>query len=187
MNRPRPPSLTCMTNAGIDRAGLGGAELRVMKLNVFLGVAFLLATLTQPLGALGQQNAGECFDSGTDKLIKHDWDGAIAEFSKAIELAPTDTRAYNTRGMAKKNKGDLDGAIADFSKAIELDPKDAWAYFNRGMAKMTKGDLDGAIVDCSKAIELNPKYAWAYNYRGRANSLSKYPVYATCFSRGNFE
>src|SRR5882724_3529440 len=77
-------------------------------------------------------------ERGIAKGVKGDIDGAIADFTHAIELYPKYGTAYNNRGLAKKNKGDLDGAIADGTRAIELDPKDAGAHSNRGIAKQAQ-------------------------------------------------
>ena len=108
------------------------------------------------------------YNRGIAKRAKGDLDGAIADYTKAIELKPDYAVAYSNRGAAKQAKGDLDGAIADFTKAIELKPDYPHAYVNRGIAKRAKGDSDGAIADCTKAIELKPDYAEAYSNRGGA-------------------
>jgi tetratricopeptide (TPR) repeat protein len=121
-----------------------------------------------PLAAFAEQTAADLDKSGDAKQQKGDSDGAIADYTKAIELNPKDARAYSRRGRAKVSKGDYDAAVADCAKAIELDPRFAEAYKNRGIAKENKGDRDGAIVDYSKAIELDPKYAAAYYDRGFA-------------------
>ena len=107
-------------------------------------------------------------ERGIAKGVKGDIDGAIADFTRAIELYPKYSTAYTNRGLAKKNKGDLDGAIADCNRAIELDPKDAGGYSNRGIAKQAQGDLKGAIADYTRAIELDPKDAGGYSNRGNA-------------------
>ena len=114
------------------------------------------------------QSINEVINRGMAKEIKGDWDGAIADFSKAIELNPTFADNYQMRGTAKRDKGDLDGAIADFTKAIDLNPQDYNNYFNRGVSKQDKNDVDGAIADFSKVIELAPKHSYAYNARGNA-------------------
>lgn len=118
------------------------------------------------LVAVGPQSADDYVQTGNKKYEKRDFDGAIADYTKAIELDPKNATAYSNRGIMKKAKGDLDGAIADCTKAIELDPKYANAYNDRGHAKKAKDDLDGALADFTKAIELNPKYAVAYCNRG---------------------
>ncbi len=57
------------------------------------------------------------------KRANSDWPGAIADFSRAIELQPDLAEAYAGRGTAKNASGDADGALADLQKALELDPK----------------------------------------------------------------
>jgi formylglycine-generating enzyme required for sulfatase activity/Flp pilus assembly protein TadD len=105
---------------------------------------------------------------GLAKYHKGDYDGAIADFTRAIEIDPRDATAYANRGGAKWSKRDLDGAISDCTKAIEINPRSAAAYTNRGGAKWSKNDFDGAIVDCTRAIEIDPSYAEAYYHRGLA-------------------
>ena len=87
------------------------------------------------------------------KNAKPNWDGAIANYSKAIELNAKDARAYQARGYAKYNKGDLDGAIADYTKAIKLNSEYADAYNNRGVAKKAKGNQAGADKDFAQAAK----------------------------------
>ncbi len=95
-----------------------------------------------------------------------DYDGAIAEFTQAVESNPKSEGAYWGRGTAYHIKGDYDRAIQDFNKAIELNPQYATAYNDRGDAWDRKGDDDRAIKDYNKAIELDPIYFEAYNNRG---------------------
>lgn len=117
---------------------------------------------------IAQTSAIDYFNHGVVEKANGDFDSAIAEFTRAIELDPTYAAAYSNRCNAKQAKGDLDGAIADCNRAIELDPKDALAHKNRGVAKKAKGDLEGAIADYNRAIELDPKYSAAYFHRGIA-------------------
>ena len=113
------------------------------------------------------------FAQGNAKAHKGDYDGAIGDYTRAIELNPQNCYSYCDRGMAKGQKGDLDGAISDFNQAIEINPRDCYSYYSRGYTKYLKGDLDGAITDDTQAIELNPRLADAdladaYRNRGRA-------------------
>jgi tetratricopeptide (TPR) repeat protein len=110
--------------------------------------------------------AKELVERGIAKGKEGDYQGAIADYTKAIEIDPKDADAYIRRGNARYDLGDKPGAIADYTKAIEIDPKYAAVYFNRGNTRADLGDKPGAIADYSKAIEINPKYTDAYINRG---------------------
>ena len=51
-----------------------------------------------------------------------DFDRAIRDYHKAIELKSDYASAYNNREIAYSKQGELDKAIQDFSEAIRLDP-----------------------------------------------------------------
>ncbi len=57
------------------------------------------------------------------RLRKHDINGAIADYSKAIELDPEFADAYEDRAEAEKLKGDVKGAEADLKQAKDLNPE----------------------------------------------------------------
>ena len=111
-------------------------------------------------------SATEYWNRAYDKSENGDNYGAIADYTKAIELNPDYASAYHNRGIAKDDLEDFYGAIADYTKAIELDPNDASTYYNRGIAKVVLEDYYGAIADNTKAIELDPNYVKAYANRG---------------------
>jgi len=95
-------------------------------------------------------------------------DGAIIEFTKAIELNPRFDRAYTNRGIMWQEKGEYDKSIIDCTKAIELNPEQLQAYNARGNTWRFKGDFDKAIADYNKAIALNNNNAILYSNRGTA-------------------
>ena len=69
---------------------------------------------------------------GIAHLKNGEYDHAIADFSKAIELDPKNVIAYGQRGIAYYYKGKFHRAVDDFSKVISLTPDDAFAYYGRG-------------------------------------------------------
>jgi hypothetical protein len=137
-------------------------------INFLLLTTLILAMATSAFS----DTATDYFNSGAAKQAKFDFNGAIADYSKAIELKPDYFEAFNRRGQAKLSKGDVDGAIADYTKAIELKPDDARAYSLRGMAKSSRKDMDGAIADYTKAIELKPN-ALLYDLRAFAKDFEQ--------------
>jgi tetratricopeptide (TPR) repeat protein len=84
-----------------------------------------------------------------------DYKGAIEDLTKAIELSPKSSLAYNNRGLSKVKIKDLEGAVDDFTKAVELDPKNGAAYFNRGIAFVYKRKFKEAIIDFEQASLLD--------------------------------
>ncbi|MGD0061053.1 MAG: tetratricopeptide repeat protein [Verrucomicrobiia bacterium] len=67
-----------------------------------------------------QLSAVDFVKRGNVKYAKHDLDGAIDDYSKAIELNPQLAEAYDSRGYIKMAKGDQAGADADFAQAAKL-------------------------------------------------------------------
>ena len=111
-------------------------------------------------------------ERGNTKYLAVNFSGAIADFSKAIEINPRYAKAYYNRGTIKgRYLEDYDGAISDYSKSIEINPRYADAYINRGIAKDELKDYYGAIADYNKAIEINPRYAKAYNNRAQTKYI----------------
>jgi tetratricopeptide (TPR) repeat protein len=111
------------------------------------------------------------YKSGRELQDRGNGDGAILNFSKAIELNTNYVFAYVHRGILKRNRGDFMGAMADYNRAIEIDPGYSTAFYNRGVAKQLHGDIDGAMADFTKAIELRPDYALAYTALGNTKRL----------------
>ncbi len=107
--------------------------------------------------------------SGNQKLRAKDIEGAIADFSRAISLNPSNSGYYLIRANAREKKRDYDGAIADYTHVIEFAREDRDVIYSvRAEAREQTGDLDGAIADYTRAIEINPKFADAYHSRGLA-------------------
>jgi tetratricopeptide (TPR) repeat protein len=75
------------------------------------------------------QTAIQFNQAGGAKYQAGDYQGALADYNKAIELDPKLAMGYNNRAFLKNNRlKDYQGALADYNKAIELDPKYAAAY-----------------------------------------------------------
>ena len=124
-----------------------------------IAAALSLLALGSPLvGANANPLVTQYLDQGVEKYDAGNYQGAIDDYTKAIEINPLDYTAYNNRGHAKRYLNDRQRAIADFTTAIEINPRIVLAYFNRGIDRFKLGDLRGAITDYDKAIEIDPQF-----------------------------
>ena len=153
-----------------DCIAVANTEGRTMKRQV-IGFIFVAVCLHAMSGC--QTEASKHFGSGNAKFKSEDYRGAVADFTKVIELNPNDlrlARAYCNRGNARGALGDYSGAIEDVTKSLSLQPGDFASYAIRGYARTMAEpkDYQGAIADFTKVIELKPDYAFAFKNRGVA-------------------
>jgi len=134
-------------------------------------ILYLISLLSACAGVVAQtasKEALEYFNSGTNKVSRKDYYGAVADFSEAVKLDSAFLQAYENRGVAKYYLKNYKGAVSDYNKALEINPDDYNTFGRRGYAKFSLQDCMGAIDDFTKAIEGNrddPRY---YVARGRA-------------------
>ncbi|MBI4646055.1 MAG: hypothetical protein HY738_05515 [Bacteroidia bacterium] len=100
------------------------------------------------------------------------YDMAIRDYNKAIELNPRYKNAFFDRGMARLIAHDYENALNDFTQVLKFDSSAADACRDRGTAYAGMQMYDAAISDYSKAIELGLKEPEIYFNRGLARFLS---------------
>ena len=106
------------------------------------------------------EERGECH------RIAGRYNQALADYSRAVELDPSQAWAIGSRGQTYQAMERYDEALADYTRAIELDPSQAWAIASRGETYQLMGRYDEALADYTRAIELDPSQAWAFISRG---------------------
>jgi hypothetical protein len=69
---------------------------------------------------------------GEFKWVKQDFDGALADFNRALEFNPLNPDAWSDRGVAKEYKGDFAEAVSNYDKTVALRPDySAWERLYR--------------------------------------------------------
>ena len=114
-------------------------------------------------------------NEGIKKYETGDYNGAILDYNKSIELDPNFSIAIYNRGLSKYELEDYLEAIKDFDKAIELGYKTPNLYSRRGLCNYKIKDYYEFLWDYDKAIELDPNVAFYYVNRGVAKEMTSNP------------
>lgn len=101
---------------------------------------------------------------GVAHLEQKDYAAAAEDFSRSIELMPSDA-AYNNRGNIYFSQQKIEEAIADFSAGLKLKPSPE-GFVNRGNVYQQTKRHALALTDYEAALQLNPGFARAYILRG---------------------
>jgi mannitol/fructose-specific phosphotransferase system IIA component (Ntr-type)/Flp pilus assembly protein TadD len=113
------------------------------------------------------------YERGGTYFLKGDFDSAINDYTKVLQINPEEDTAYNNRGLSYFNIENYEKAVADFSRAIQLKPDEdgdaaATKHSCRGDAFAYMGAVDSAIADYTKAIQFAPGNAETYGNRAMA-------------------
>ena len=128
-------------------------------------------------------SAGTYYIRGNEKVKLGDYNGAIADYTRAIRRKSDYARAYLNRGAAKADLGQHKAAITDYDTSIRLKPDYASAYLNRGIAKAKLGQHEAAIADYDAAVHFKNDLVNAYVNRGNAKvRLGQHPAAIADFS-----
>jgi tetratricopeptide (TPR) repeat protein len=96
-----------------------------------------------------------------------DFNNAIDDFTKAVELSNSSKESLMERANAFVELGQFNKAVEDYTEIVDAGRSvDFYVYFRRGYALMHLGDDDIALNDFSQAINLNPSFPATYLFRG---------------------
>ncbi len=103
---------------------------------------------------------------GIKYLEAKDYDGAISDFARAMELFPNDSGICDVMGATHADKGDYEQAIEYYEKAIALNPGNinaknnlAKGYNNLGVVLVKQKQFQEAINAYNKALKITPEDA----------------------------
>jgi tetratricopeptide (TPR) repeat protein len=128
----------------------------------------------QPEDAESQFQLGAIYDR-----IKHPGQ-AVEHFQRAVDMNPSDARAWDYLALNLEPLGQIDRADAAYKKALEVDQRgpfyDAFFDYNYGRFLMKHGDLTASKDHLDHAIELIPRVRAAWYERAKLNlRMKNYP------------
>ncbi|MHA2288995.1 MAG: tetratricopeptide repeat protein, partial [Promethearchaeota archaeon] len=107
------------------------------------------------------------------EIEKLNYDVAIEDCNKAIELDSTFIDAYFYIGIVNNKKQEYEAAITYFKKSIDLSPTYAKSWNHMGFSYEKLGQLERAIDSYKKAVGFESKYALANYNLGNAYKQEK--------------
>ncbi|HEY9835687.1 MAG TPA: tetratricopeptide repeat protein, partial [Vampirovibrionales bacterium] len=107
--------------------------------------------------AIAQTRPQDFLTEGVQKLEAEDYEGAIADLTRAIELDPKFADAYTARGIARHRSEDYVGAVEDFTEVLEIQPENSQVYGLRALDYLYLQEYQAAIADFNRVIEENPQ------------------------------
>ena len=104
-----------------------------------------------------------------NQFLEWDWQGAEGYLRRAIQLNPSDARAYFTLSALLSQKGMFRQARSAMQKAIELDPLNPMYQCGAGWTEYYAQRPRVAVELLEQTIELIPDYPETYIALGAAN------------------
>lgn len=106
---------------------------------------------------------------GLAHVNMRNYEQAIYDYTKAIDLDRHYAEAYNNRSAAHLMMENYARAVLDCNWTLELAPHFVAAYVNLGIAHTGLRKYNQALLDYRKALELDPDNLYAYYNRGNTH------------------
>lgn len=95
------------------------------------------------------------YNSGNERIRREDFEGALSDFSKALELEPDYIKALNNRAILQATVfKNFPAAHSDFRKILTIDSGFSDAWLGRGTAFFLQNKIDSACNSWQKASRL---------------------------------
>ena len=116
-----------------------------------------------PNSVVAHEIAGEIDES------MHNYDVALVEYKKAVDMAPRQPGTHMHMGNAYWFQGKWDSAQSEFKAELENDPNNCTAYWKLGYSILeANGSNEDALTELNQSIERCPTLMQARVDRARA-------------------
>jgi tetratricopeptide (TPR) repeat protein len=100
---------------------------------------------------------------------------AIQEFSKCMQLEPSNPEWLANRALSYEGTGEFPAAIKDYTQFITMVPNECWGYASRAHAYLnsndfnpSQSDVENALRDLDEGLKLEPENVFAIEHHGVA-------------------
>jgi tetratricopeptide (TPR) repeat protein len=122
-------------------------------------------------------------DKGLDKMRRHQYDAARAQFEKAAKMAPGNPDIQYLLGMLEYTQEHFDAARGKFQAALSINPSHERSLLALGELQLRTGDAVGAAQTLEKAYLLNGAdwrtHWWLANAYAQQKNYEKALAHAT--------
>jgi TolB-like protein/Flp pilus assembly protein TadD len=92
---------------------------------------------------------------------RHDFDSALKEFDRAVELQPSNSVSRQYRAAIYSRRGEWQRSLAEYERAAELDPRDVWIPDQIGAKYLSVRRWSDAEHWLKHALALDPHHVGA--------------------------
>jgi tetratricopeptide (TPR) repeat protein len=96
---------------------------------------------------------------GEASAARHDFEHALDDLSKAVELRPDEPEYLFQRALIYRQSGQIALAMADLDHVLTLNQDFLRAYLPRAEIRLHERNVDGAVADLDAVDRLAPKQA----------------------------
>ena len=108
-----------------------------------------------PSGAVMTPRLQAEIDKGLDKMRRHQYDAARAQFEKAAKMAPGNPDIQYLLGMLEYTQEHFDAARTKFQAALSINPSHERSLLSLGELQLRTGDAATAAETLEKAYQIN--------------------------------
>ncbi len=169
-----------VTNATVEAGGLHAqGKAHYERRDYAKAIEFYSKAIT-----VSPAYADAWYDRGVAQMSKGDFQSAVTDFTKAVDLFGTagstkqQGAGYIDRARVLTRLGKTADALADFERARAALPNSPQVFAHRAVANWRARKLDDALSDAGRALALDPSSQTSYVARGvRSLTLSERKQY----------
>ena len=128
--------------------------MNVKGRRLLLALAITALSVPLPSAAAGEPTDAASFSQrGTALAARGDFVHAIADLTRACELAPSEPRYFYERAMARWANGQPVAALQDLDQTLKLKPDDVPALISRAELRLVFHDNGAMVADLDLAAQ----------------------------------